>query len=316
MDNWNEFRALIGNFTGEDNFIVIPCILVKFTGDIDSAILLNQIIYWSDKGDDGTFYKTYKEWEDEICLSEYKVRKCVLKFKEMGFLETTIKKANGSPTVFYTFKWDNFKNGFLNFLRNQTEKTSETKLKKLQKPNCKNLRNHSEKTSETKLKKLQKPCTENTTENTTKNTTKSTIDKESNIFVNKNITKEKDKKQTLKNSSSNNTITKEKQNFVPPTVEEVQDYIYEKKYSIDAEAFVAFYESKGWMIGRNKMRNWKAALVTWEKRNKNKNNNYNSSYTQRIRNDPCLNISLDELWREEEEKTRRLQEKYKNEGEY
>ena len=289
MGNWNEFRALIGNFTGGDNFMVIPRILVKFTGDIDSAILLNQIIYWSDKGDDGTFYKTYKEWEDEICLSEYKVRKCVLKFKEMGFLETTIKKANGNPTVFYTFKWDNFKNGFLNFLRNQTEKTSETKVKK-----------------------LQKPCTENTT----KNTTKSTINKESNIFVNKNITKEKDKKQTLKNSNSNNTITKEKQNFVPPTVEEVQDYIYEKKYSIDAEAFVAFYESKGWMVGRNKMRNWKAALVTWEKRNKNKNNNYNSSYTQRIRNDPCLNISLDELWREEEEKTRRLQEKYKNEGEY
>lgn len=289
MGNWNEFRALIGNFTGGDNFMVIPRILVKFTGDIDSAILLNQIIYWSDKGDDGTFYKTYKEWEDEICLTEYKVRKCVLKFKEMGFLETTIKKANGNPTVFYTFKWDNFKNGFLNFLRNQTEKTSETKLKK-----------------------LQKPCTENTT----KNTTKSTINKESNIFVNKNITKEKDKKQTLKNSNSNNTITKEKQNFVPPTVEEVQDYIYEKKYSIDAEAFVAFYESKGWMVGRNKMRNWKAALVTWEKRNKNKNNNYNSSYTQRIRNDPCLNISLDELWREEEEKTRRLQEKYKNEGEY
>lgn len=289
MDNWNEFRALIGNFTGGDNFMVIPRILVKFTGDIDSAILLNQIIYWSDKGDDGTFYKTYKEWEDEICLSEYKVRKCVLKFKEMGFLETTIKKANGNPTVFYTFKWDNFKNGFLNFLRNQTEKTSETKLKK-----------------------LQKPCTENTT----KNTTKSTINKESNIFVNKNITKEKDKKQTLKNSNSNNTITKERQIFVPPTVEEVQDYIYEKKYSIDAEAFVAFYESKGWMVGRNKMRNWKAALVTWEKRNKNKNNNYNSSYTQRIRNDPCLNISLDELWREEEEKTRRLQEKYKNEGEY
>ena len=126
MGNWNEFRALIGNFTGGDNFLVIPRILVKFTGDIDSAILLNQIIYWSDKGDDGTFYKTYKEWEDEICLSEYKVRKCVLKFKEMGFLETTIKKANGNPTVFYTFKWDNFKNGFLNFLRNQTEKTSET----------------------------------------------------------------------------------------------------------------------------------------------------------------------------------------------
>ena len=34
---------------------------------------------------------------------------------------------------------------------------------------------------------------------------------------------------------------------------------------VDSEAFVAFYESKGWMVGKNKMKSWKSAIVTWEK---------------------------------------------------
>ena len=42
--------------------------------------------------------------------------------------------------------------------------------------------------------------------------------------------------------------------------------ISEKKYSVDAEAFVAFYTSKNWFVGKNKMRDWKAATITWEKR--------------------------------------------------
>ena len=54
-------------------------------------------------------------------------------------------------------------------------------------------------------------------------------------------------------------------NFIPPTVEEVEAYCRERNNDIDAEAFVAFYESKGWMIGKNKMKNWKMAVVTWEK---------------------------------------------------
>ena len=52
--------------------------------------------------------------------------------------------------------------------------------------------------------------------------------------------------------------------FVPPTVEEVAAYIREKGYHFSAEAFVAFYESKGWMIGKNKMQKWKSACATWE----------------------------------------------------
>lgn len=53
--------------------------------------------------------------------------------------------------------------------------------------------------------------------------------------------------------------------FIPPTVEEVRQYCEQKQYDIDPETFVAFYESKGWMIGKNKMKNWHMALVTWMK---------------------------------------------------
>lgn len=54
--------------------------------------------------------------------------------------------------------------------------------------------------------------------------------------------------------------------FAPPSLQEVEKYINEKGYSIDAEAFIAFYESKGWYIGKNKMKSWKYAITTWEKR--------------------------------------------------
>ena len=47
----------------------------------------------------------------------------------------------------------------------------------------------------------------------------------------------------------------------------MQEYIKSVGSKVDAEAFVAFYESKGWMIGKNKMKSWKSAIVTWEKRN-------------------------------------------------
>ena len=54
--------------------------------------------------------------------------------------------------------------------------------------------------------------------------------------------------------------------FTPPTVEEVAAYCAEKGYDVDAERFVAFYESKGWKVGRNPMKSWKAACTTWHKR--------------------------------------------------
>ena len=58
--------------------------------------------------------------------------------------------------------------------------------------------------------------------------------------------------------------------FKKPTVEEVHQYCNERKNKVCADAFIDFYESKGWMVGSNKMKDWKACVRTWEMRDKNK----------------------------------------------
>ena len=65
----------------------------------------------------------------------------------------------------------------------------------------------------------------------------------------------------IKNNNKNNNI------FKKPTLEEVKQYCLERNNNIDAEKFIDFYESKGWMVGKNKMKDWKACVRTWEKKN-------------------------------------------------
>ena len=59
-------------------------------------------------------------------------------------------------------------------------------------------------------------------------------------------------------------VSKEK-SFQPPTVENVREYCQEGGYKVDAECFVNFYESKGWMVGKNRMKDWKAAVRNWSR---------------------------------------------------
>lgn len=53
--------------------------------------------------------------------------------------------------------------------------------------------------------------------------------------------------------------------FVPPTFDQVNQYCKDRDRGVDAERFVDFYQAKGWMVGSNKMKDWKAAVRTWEK---------------------------------------------------
>jgi len=71
------------------------------------------------------------------------------------------------------------------------------------------------------------------------------------------------------NNTSNNTNTtySNKGRFKKPTLDEIKNYCLERDNNIDAEAFINFYDSKGWMVGKNKMKDWKACIRTWEKRN-------------------------------------------------
>lgn len=72
---------------------------------------------------------------------------------------------------------------------------------------------------------------------------------------------------TTTNSTQNNNIADKPPNkrFIPPSVEEVAKYCAERKNGLDAQAFIDHYESNGWKVGRNSMKDWKAAVRTWER---------------------------------------------------
>ena len=67
--------------------------------------------------------------------------------------------------------------------------------------------------------------------------------------------------------NNNNTGAQEKR-FAIPSVDEVAEYCRERKNGIDAERFFDYYQSKGWMIGKNRMKDWRAAVRTWEQNRK------------------------------------------------
>lgn len=54
--------------------------------------------------------------------------------------------------------------------------------------------------------------------------------------------------------------------FIPPTLSEVQTYISDNNYSVDASTFIDFYTAKGWKIGNNKMKDWRASVRTWQRK--------------------------------------------------
>ena len=90
----------------------------------------------------------------------------------------------------------------------------------------------------------------------------------------KKVGKEK-KKENIEEKENTPKGVKEKEKsetakrFVPPTFEEAKARIVEMGYTFDAESFIAFYQSNGWMVGKSKMKDWKAAMVTWQKRENN-----------------------------------------------
>jgi len=70
--------------------------------------------------------------------------------------------------------------------------------------------------------------------------------------------------------SNDSSISKEKNRaskFVKPSLEEVENYCKERNNGIEAQAFIDHYESNGWKVGKNPMKDWKAAVRTWERGN-------------------------------------------------
>lgn len=103
--------------------------------------------------------------------------------------------------------------------------------------------------------------TETKTENESKKESKSESESETTsdvyVYVNNNVLE-----------SNKGVIGGKEKTFKKPTVEEIKDYCLKRKNKINAEQFYDFYESKGWKVGNQKMKDWKACVRTWEAREK------------------------------------------------
>lgn len=110
-------------------------------------------------------------------------------------------------------------------------------------------------------KQIAKTCKVNGKTNCKVNVSLADIEIEEEI----DIYKEKDKKEKI------NANAPPRPKFIKPSVAEIQAYCNERHNSVSAERFYNFYESNGWKVGKNSMKDWKAAVRTWEQRDKAEN---------------------------------------------
>lgn len=82
---------------------------------------------------------------------------------------------------------------------------------------------------------------------------------EPNVYVNVNDNVNVKKKDT--------SVSKEKASrFIPPTLEDIKAYCEEKGYKLDYNRFIDYYTSNGWMVGKNKMKDWRACVRNWARK--------------------------------------------------
>lgn len=103
--------------------------------------------------------------------------------------------------------------------------------------------------------------------NNTQNNNQVTIEQQTNnnqITTNNNDNNVNNDNNDNKRESKREKTTR----FLKPTLDDVIDYCNERGNGINAQKFIDYYEANGWMVGRNKMKDWKAAIRNWESREK------------------------------------------------
>lgn len=78
-----------------------------------------------------------------------------------------------------------------------------------------------------------------------------------NVNVNDNV--------NANNNVNKKESTEKSKRFSPPTLDDVKAYVKEKDLNVDPERFIDYYTSNGWMVGKNKMKDWKAAARSWNR---------------------------------------------------
>lgn len=96
----------------------------------------------------------------------------------------------------------------------------------------------------------------------------------------------KENNTSINNTSIRKEIYKEKK-FKKPTLEEVQAYCKERNNNVNAEQFIDFYESNGWKVGKNSMKDWKASVRTWERNRVNQHKETSYERQKRLLEEIC-----------------------------
>ena len=97
-----------------------------------------------------------------------------------------------------------------------------------------------------------------------------TASKQSETAFKLSATASNPSKQACKQASNTSNTSKKEGRMARPTLEEVEAEIKARGYHVDARAFIAYYDSNGWKVGKNPMKSWKSALTTWERRDSGK----------------------------------------------
>lgn len=96
----------------------------------------------------------------------------------------------------------------------------------------------------------------------------------------------KDKEKDKEEDKEKNIGVTARPKFTPPSLPEIQSYCSERKNNIDPAHFFDYNEARGWMVGKNKMKDWKAAIRTWEK----------NGYSTPLNNNQQKQPSMREVW--------------------
>lgn len=101
-------KEIITKISGSENVVAVNSFFIEFMEGLEGGAFLSQIVYWSDRStrNDGFFYKTNKDWKEELFLTPYSVKKYTDILVDKGFLEAVLKKANGAPTYHYKLDMD------------------------------------------------------------------------------------------------------------------------------------------------------------------------------------------------------------------
>ncbi len=99
------------SFCGQSETVTVPRALITLVGDIKTALLLSQVIWWSQKKEsvDGWFYKTADDWFEEIALTRHEVDRSTAELESLEVIETKVQQVNGIPKKHYRFSTSGFR---------------------------------------------------------------------------------------------------------------------------------------------------------------------------------------------------------------